>query len=130
MTAILKPSAEYNRRVAIIEGLRVGRSATEIIRFFGYPRSFMTLCHNKIYGFRTVQWRFQYASEEESQGNRILMDVVKPWMETVASGRPYVFDNVDVLVQGILASQQLRFKSLGLLRMELKGPQTSLGIPM
>ncbi|KYN10864.1 hypothetical protein ALC57_16991, partial [Trachymyrmex cornetzi] len=26
-------------RAAIIEGLRAGRSATEIIRFFGYPRS-------------------------------------------------------------------------------------------
>ncbi|KYN10983.1 hypothetical protein ALC57_16867 [Trachymyrmex cornetzi] len=39
MAAILKPSAEYNRRATIIEGLRAGRSATEIIRFFGYPRS-------------------------------------------------------------------------------------------
>lgn len=37
--AVLKPSAEYDRRAAIIEGLRAGRSATEIIRFFGYPRS-------------------------------------------------------------------------------------------
>jgi len=39
MAAMLKPSAEYNRRAAIIEGIRTGRSATEIIRFFGYPRS-------------------------------------------------------------------------------------------
>jgi len=36
---MLKPSAEYNRRVAITEDLRAGRSATEIIRFFRYPRS-------------------------------------------------------------------------------------------
>ncbi|KYN45447.1 hypothetical protein ALC53_00005, partial [Atta colombica] len=36
---ILKPSAQYNRRAAIIEGLRAGRSAMEIIRFFEYPRS-------------------------------------------------------------------------------------------
>ena len=36
--AMLKSNAEYNRRAAIIEGLRAGRSATEIIRFFGYPR--------------------------------------------------------------------------------------------
>lgn len=35
----LKSSAEYNRRAAIIESLRAGHSATEIIRFFGYPRS-------------------------------------------------------------------------------------------
>jgi len=37
--AAMKPSAEYNQRAAIIEGLRAERSATEIIRFFGYPRS-------------------------------------------------------------------------------------------
>jgi len=36
---MLKSSAEYNRRPAIIEGLRARRSATEIIRFFGYLRS-------------------------------------------------------------------------------------------
>jgi len=36
---MLKPNAEYNRRAAIIEGLRVECSATEIIRFFGYPIS-------------------------------------------------------------------------------------------
>ncbi|EGI59929.1 hypothetical protein G5I_11885 [Acromyrmex echinatior] len=29
MAVMLKPSAEYNRRVAIIEGLRTGHSATE-----------------------------------------------------------------------------------------------------
>jgi len=39
MAAMLKQSAEYNRRAAIIEDIRIGRSATEIIRFFGYPRS-------------------------------------------------------------------------------------------
>jgi len=39
MTAMLKPSAEYNRTAAIIEGFHAERSATEIIRFFGYPRS-------------------------------------------------------------------------------------------
>ncbi|KYN22476.1 hypothetical protein ALC57_05127 [Trachymyrmex cornetzi] len=39
MAAMLKPSTEYNRRAAIIEGLRAGHSATEIIRFFGYSRS-------------------------------------------------------------------------------------------
>lgn len=32
-------NAEYNRRAAIIEGLRAGRSPTDIIKFFGYPRS-------------------------------------------------------------------------------------------
>ncbi|XP_076279399.1 uncharacterized protein LOC143208672 [Lasioglossum baleicum] len=37
--AMLKANAEYNRKVAIIESVRADRSATEIIRFFGYPRS-------------------------------------------------------------------------------------------
>ena len=67
---------------------------------------------------------------------RVLMDVVKRWMETVMTGRPYVFqqdgapahtshfknwlsDNVDMFwFQGILASQQSRFKSLRILNME------------
>ena len=39
MAVMLKPSAKYNRRAAIIEGLRAGRSATKIIPFFRYPRS-------------------------------------------------------------------------------------------
>lgn len=36
---MLRQSEEYNRRAAIIESVRAGRSATEIISFFGYPRS-------------------------------------------------------------------------------------------
>ena len=36
---MLKPSMEYNRRTAIIESVRAGRSATEIILFFRSPRS-------------------------------------------------------------------------------------------
>jgi len=36
---MLKLSAEYNRRTAIIEGLGAGRSTNTIIEFFGYPRS-------------------------------------------------------------------------------------------
>jgi len=39
MATASTPDREYNRRAAIIEGLRAGRSPTEIIRFFGYPRS-------------------------------------------------------------------------------------------
>jgi len=39
MVVMLKSNTECNRRAAIIEGLRAGRSAMEIIRFFGYPRS-------------------------------------------------------------------------------------------
>jgi len=72
--------------------------------------------------------------DNPGQSLRVLIDVMKLWMEIVASERPYIFqqdgalthtshliqnwlsDNV-VFVQGILASQQ-RFKSLELLRME------------
>jgi len=39
MAAASTPGREYNWRVAIIEGLRAGRSPTEIIWFFRYPRS-------------------------------------------------------------------------------------------
>ena len=44
-----------------------GHSVTEIIRFFGYSMEINRLWRcDKIYAFRTVQRRFQYASEEES----------------------------------------------------------------
>jgi len=87
-----------------------------IIRLFGYLRS-IVYDVDKIYGFRSlVQWRFQYANEEESLGRkhcedppavveraqalisddprqslRVLMDVVKPWMETMASLKAICF---------------------------------------
>ncbi|KYM79982.1 hypothetical protein ALC53_09508 [Atta colombica] len=50
---MLKPSAEYNRKAAIIEGLCAERSTMEIIRLFGYPRA-IVYDVGKIYGFRTV----------------------------------------------------------------------------
>jgi len=71
-----------------------------------------------------------------AQGNRCaLMNVMKSWMETAASGRPYSverytdsYESLDsklalrqrryVLVQRILASQHPRFKSFGLLCMK------------
>jgi len=138
--AILKPSAEYNRRAAIIESLRARRSEMEIIRFFGYPR--LTAYNGKIYSFRTIQRRFyQQRSHHEQSLKRfklwfrmtriILINVMKPWKLT--SGRPYVFQQDStglyksfdsklalrqrryVLIEGILASQQPRFKSRGLL---------------
>jgi len=59
-------------------------------------------------------------SDDPGQSLHVLIDVVKPWMETMASGRPYVFsagasyESFDsklalrqhryVLVQGILVS--------------------------
>jgi len=39
MAAASTPGKEYNRRAAIIKGLRAGRSPTEIIWFFGCTRS-------------------------------------------------------------------------------------------
>jgi len=62
---MLKPSAEYNQRAAIIEDLRAGHSVTEIIRFFGYPRSIVYDVVTKYKALETVQRRFQHASEEE-----------------------------------------------------------------
>ncbi|KYM80541.1 hypothetical protein ALC53_09092 [Atta colombica] len=105
----------HNRRAAIIEDFRAERSAMEIIRFFGYPRSTIYDVAAKYTALEQSN-EIQYASEEES-----------------VFGRPYVFstgrctgsyESFDsklvlrqrryVLVQGILASQQPRFKSLGL----------------
>ena len=72
-------------------------------------------------------------SDDLGQMLRVLMDVVKPWMETVASGRPYVFqqdgalshliqnwlsDNIDMFWSKEFWPPQPRFKSLELLRME------------
>lgn len=39
MASMLHTSTEYSRRATIVESIRAGRSPTEIIRFFGYPRS-------------------------------------------------------------------------------------------
>ena len=39
MAKMLKRSSEYDKRAAIVEVLRAGRSAAEIIRFFNYPKS-------------------------------------------------------------------------------------------
>jgi len=67
---------------------------------------------------------------------RVLKNVIKSWMKIVASGKSYVFQKDDapahtshlsfkigrqhcyILVQGILASQKPKFKSLGQLRMD------------
>ena len=137
MTAMLKPSVEYNRRTAIIEGLRGGCSVMEIIRFFGY--SFMMLrqnirlqnsptkssmparkSHSKECTARTQSERVLIS--DDLRQSHVLMDVVKPWLETMASRRPFVFQQDSapahmnhliqnwlsdqyVLAQGILTSQ-------------------------
>jgi len=155
MATMLKSSAEYNWRAAIIKGLHIRRSATEIIRFFGYSR--LTVYNSKIYGFRTVQRRFRYASEEESlekthrekprsrwknssadSGQSLRVDECNEVVDGNCGFRKAIcfsverytdsYESLDsklalrqrryVLVQGILASQHPRFKSLGLLCME------------
>ena len=156
LTMILKPSAEYNRRAAII--LCAGRSErkfgslhTEINRLWR--------C-DKIYDFRTVQRRFQYASEEESLESTHREDphshiervpALFGWPRARSDGcneavdgncdiRKAIYFSVGrctgsiiwfkigfqttsgyVLIQGILPSQQPRFKSLGLLWRSWKG---------
>jgi len=166
----------YNRRAAI-EGLRAERLESNgnnsILWIHHHKINCLWRC-SKIYGFRksnessnmpvrkshskehtmripAVVVRIQtLISDDAEQSLRVLMDIVKPWMETVASRRHPVFQQDSapthtshskltlrqrryVLVQGILASQQPRFKSLGLLRMERswKGhKQVSMCIPM
>ena len=60
MVAILKPSAEYNRRAAIIEDLRAGHLATEIIRFVMAK-----------YGFRTVRTKVPVSARKKERIARI-----------------------------------------------------------
>ncbi|EZA50176.1 hypothetical protein X777_11239 [Ooceraea biroi] len=47
--------SEYNRRAAVIDGVRAGRTPSEIIKFFRYPRSTV---------YDIVQ---RYAASEESE---------------------------------------------------------------
>jgi len=87
---MLKPSAEYNQRAAIIEDLRARHSVTEIIRFFGYPRSIVYDVVTKYKALETVQRRFQHASEEESSKERTartlaVIERVKSWFRTQAT---------------------------------------------
>ena len=96
IVAMLKPSEEYNGRAAIIESVRAGRSATEIIRFFGYPRS-------------TVYDVVAKYNESEKSNIRAHKSF---------GAKLVVGQRRHVLIQRILASQQPRFKSFGLLCME------------
>jgi len=59
--AMLKPSAEYNRR-ATIKSLRVRRSAMKIIRFFGYPRSTV---YDVVAKYTALEKSNEGSSEEE-----------------------------------------------------------------
>lgn len=121
MSELIKSSAEYNRRAAIIEALRAGRSPIEIIRFFKYSRSTKVNRRNDrwlardpedvpIIGRTKFPANVHVLSVVSNEGDvmppyffkkgetitkevylRILRTVIKPWMETTASGRPYIF---------------------------------------
>lgn len=65
MAELLRTSEKYNRRVAIIEGLRIGRSPTEIARFFGYSRSIVNDIAEKYAASKKSQESF--ADKENSQ---------------------------------------------------------------
>ncbi|KAG5322720.1 YI31B protein, partial [Pseudoatta argentina] len=90
MSAMLKSSAEYNRRAAIIEGLRAGRSAREIV----YNVAKYTALEQFNEGSSTLRVRKRYSkertatipavvertqaliSDDPEQSLRVLMDVV------------------------------------------------------
>lgn len=55
MAESFRSTSEYNRRAAVIESVRAGRTPSEIIKFFGYPRSTV---------YDIVQ---RYAASEESE---------------------------------------------------------------
>ncbi|KYN08789.1 hypothetical protein ALC62_00245 [Cyphomyrmex costatus] len=137
MATMLKPSTEYNQRAAIIEGLRAGRTATEIIRFFGYPRS---IVYEVVAKFTSkerpavVEKAQALILDNPGQSLRKLASIVGA--SGPKSGRPYVFQqegapaHTSHLIQnwlsmsirfgprnsGLLTTH--RFKSFGLLRTE------------
>jgi len=145
-------SAEYNRRIAIIEDLRSERSATEIIRFFRYPRHCLWRC-----GKMALEQSNEGSSERVIRKNIAKTSAIVDrtdfgWPRAIVARSDGCSEAVDgncdirkaihfsagrctgsyesfdskltlrqcryVLIQGILASQQSRFKSLGLLCME------------
>ena len=66
MTELVKPSAEYNKRVAIIESLCDGRTPDEIIKFFRYPKSTNIRRCEEIRSLRGVQEGFSFSGEKSS----------------------------------------------------------------
>jgi len=167
--AMLEPSAEYNRRAAYHRrSSRWAFSNGNNSVLWIQDQPFMTF--GKIYGFRIVQWRFQYARKNRKNASRGPPQLLKrlksadfewlrnsivakisiacwcKWANNASNcwGRSsiqivYIKDTTDALWDYqdkllasvlILVSQQPRFKSLGLLRMERswKGSQTSLSI--
>ncbi|XP_011858762.1 PREDICTED: uncharacterized protein LOC105556290 [Vollenhovia emeryi] len=140
---MLKPSAEYNQRAAIIEGLRAGRSAMEIIQFFGYPRSTVydvvtkytaseqsnnsssmpaRKSHSKERSARipaVVERAQALILEGPGQSLRKLASIVgvsEPTMRRIAE-EDLRYKSYTLKIRQIL-SGWLRFESLGLLRME------------
>jgi len=142
-TATSTPGREYNRRAAIIEDLRAGRSTDAVdVKINRNRRNDRWLAHNPkdvpIIARTKCPVNVHVLGVVSSEGDvmplhffknketvtkevyvNVLANVVKSWMETVASGRPYVFqqnsshesfgpkfsDNIDMLcIQGILAS--------------------------
>jgi hypothetical protein len=121
MAELVKKCPEYNQRAAIVESLRTGRTMPKIIRFFGYPKSTVydfvrryAASEGSEEGSYTPRTKFPTSvhvlSVVSSEGDiisphffqkgenvtkdvylKILQTVVKSWIDIVASGRPYVF---------------------------------------
>lgn len=85
-------NAEYNRRAAIIEGLRAGRSPTDIIKFFGYPRSTVYDIAQKYSALQASgedpnNPARKICSKKESQGLRRLRKELMSSLETILGHR-------------------------------------------
>jgi len=82
----------WNRVRSIIEepqSLKAGHSVTEIIRFFGYPRSTVYDVVTKCTALKTLQRRFyeRYASEKESLEKTHREDSRSRWKDSSADFR-------------------------------------------
>jgi len=145
MLAMLKSTAEYNRRAAIIQIFALDAQATKIIRFFRYSRSIVYDIMAKYMSFispmkipvcqwgrvtqKNASWgppqslkRLELIFDDPGQSLHVLMDVMK-WMKIVAFGRSYIFQQ-----DGALAHTVILFK-IGSQTTSIFGPRNS-GLPI
>jgi len=92
VAAASTPGREYNRRAAIIEGLRAGRSPTEIIQFFGYARStvYVTLWQNIVQNNQTkvpVRQRGRITRKNAPRGPLQWSKGSKRWFRKIQDNR-------------------------------------------
>ncbi|VDL74394.1 unnamed protein product [Nippostrongylus brasiliensis] len=109
---MLPTSAEYNRRAAIIEGVRAELPAAEIMRFFLYSKS-------TVYD---VGARYKASEEGTAEAVEWAQELIleipgqsQTKLATVLGGRPYVFQQDGALAHTSHLVQNALFGNIGML---------------